>query len=34
MPKCKDCWDVGEWVDYRNNAGGKPVRCTCPTGRS
>jgi hypothetical protein len=31
---CKDCWDKGEWVEYRNGANGQTVFCTCPAGRS
>jgi hypothetical protein len=31
---CEDCWDRGEWTEYRNNAGGVNVRCTCKAGQS
>jgi hypothetical protein len=31
---CEECWDKGEWVEYRNGAKGKTMRCTCKAGQS
>jgi hypothetical protein len=30
---CTECWDVGEWVEYRNGARGRTVYCTCKAGQ-
>jgi hypothetical protein len=31
---CEECWDVGEWVEYRNGARGRTVYCNCGAGQS